>query len=198
MERIVLVRHGATEWSVSGRYTGRTDLPLLPEGEMAARGLAGDVAAYGPFGTVLVSPLQRAMRTAKLLGFAEGALVTDSLMEWDYGTDDGRMKSEIIVDDPTWDLWTDGPHDGEPLASLTERIDGVLSVVRQCPPGNVLIVAHGHSLRVLCARWLGLDATFARSLHLDPTTVSVLGFEHGRPAIIEWNRDGSRPARARV
>jgi broad specificity phosphatase PhoE len=193
MERIVLVRHGATEWSETGRYTGRSDIALLPDGEMAARQLAGDVAAYGPFGTVLVSPLQRAMRTAKLLGFSEGALVTESLMEWDYGKDDGRTKSEIIVEDPSWDLWTDGPHEGESLESLTERIDGVLAVVRQCPPGNVLLVAHGHALRVFCARWLGLPATFGRSLHLDPTTISVLGYEHGRPAIIEWNRDGSRP-----
>jgi broad specificity phosphatase PhoE len=141
---------------------------------------------------VLTSPLQRARRTCELAGFGAEALVTEDLAEWDYGKDEGRTKAEILVDDPSWDIWREGPHGGEPLAALAARVARVIDIARQAG-GDVLCFAHGHSLRTLAAVWFELDPAFAGHLHLDPTTISVLGWEHGRPALIEWNARGSRP-----
>ncbi|MER6710532.1 MULTISPECIES: histidine phosphatase family protein [unclassified Streptomyces] len=192
MGDLLLVRHGETEWSRSGQHTSFTDLPLTRRGEEQAKSLA-PLLAGRPFALVLTSPLGRAARTAELAGLT-GAVTDPDLHEWYYGAYEGITTDEIHRGRPGWDLWTDGGPagpDGEPGESpeeVGERADRVLSRVAEAlPDGDVVLVAHGHFLRVLTARRLGLPPSEGRLFRLETGTVSRLSTEHGRPVIQEWN-----------
>ena len=179
-----LVRHGATEWSEAGRHTSVTDLPLLPAGEEAARGLAARLAGAG-FTTVLTSPRARARRTAELAGFPD-AEVTDDLVEWAYGDYEGRTTPEIRQTVPGWTVWSHPSPGGETGAQVAARCDRVVERARTAG-GRTLVFAHGHVLRVLAVRWLGLPPEDGRLLRLDTATVSVLGSERESPVVLRWN-----------
>jgi broad specificity phosphatase PhoE len=193
MGQLILLRHGETEWSRDGRHTGRTDVSLTRRGEEQARSLA-PLFAVRDIVRAVTSPAIRARRTAELAGLPPP--VTDpNLWEWDYGGYEGRTSAEIRAERPGWYLWVDGvirgdaDHPGESVAEVGERVDAVLDRVRPslADGGDVALVAHGHVLRVLAARWLDLDPSEGRLFALDTGTVSTLGFEHGRPVIISWN-----------
>jgi broad specificity phosphatase PhoE len=184
--RCFLIRHGETEWSRSRRHTGRTDLPLLPgaERKVAAvrRHLAGSEVA-----AVFTSPLRRARETAAHLGLGLEEVVDDDLLEWDYGAYEGRTTEDIHRERPGWDLFVDGAPGGEVLADVTRRVDRVITRIRAVP-GDVVCVAHAHLLRVLAARWVGLDATGGRYFVLGPASVSELGWEREQSVIVAWNQ----------
>ena len=167
---MVLLRHGATEWSKSGRHTGRTDIPLLDEGREQAKA-AGQLLAGWEFAQILVSPLQRAAETCALADF-HGDLDPD-LMEWDYGSYDGLTSAQIRELRPEWSLWGDGVVDGERAADVGRRVDRVIAKARAIE-GDTLCVAHGHVLRVLAARWLGLPPVGGRLFALDVASISLL------------------------
>ena len=179
-----LVRHGATEWSRNGRHTSVTDLPLLPEGEEQAIDLRSRLAGTD-FALVLTSPRQRARRTAELAGFPD-AVVDDDLAEWAYGDLEGLTTAQIQETWPDWTIWTGPWPGGEDPAQIAARLDRVVARCRRTE-GRTLVFAHGHCLRVLAARWLGLDADEGRLFTLDTATIGVLGWEHEAPAVVRWN-----------
>jgi broad specificity phosphatase PhoE len=183
--RVLLLRHGETEWSRLGRHTGRCDVPLDAEGRRRAREVASVLAGRG-FTRVLVSPLSRARETAELAGLTENVEVCDDLVEWDYGEYEGRTAAEIRVERPDWSIWDDGVPGGETLADVGRRADRVVARLRELE-GDVVTVAHGHLLRVLAARWVGLEPGVGRSLVLQTARLGALGHEHGWPAITLWN-----------
>ncbi|MEZ3178670.1 histidine phosphatase family protein [Streptomyces pimonensis] len=191
MGDLLLARHGETEWSRAGRHTGRTDLPLTPAGEAQAESLAPLLAGRA-FGLVLTSPLVRARRTAGLAGLT-GAVEEPDLREWDYGGYEGITTADIHRTRPGWDLWTDGvppgrEFPGESPEQVGERADRVLSrVAGALEEGDVMLVAHGHLLRVLTARRLGLPPACGRLFRLETGTLSRLSLEHGSPVVAEWN-----------
>lgn len=185
--RIFLIRHGETEWSLSGRHTGRTDIPLTRRGEQMARALA-PLLADVTFSRALSSPRQRARHTCELAGF-RAADILPGLAEWDYGDDEGRRSSEIAMDRPGWDIWRDGCPGGETPTAVSERADLVVRHLRDLS-GNVAVFTHGHFGRALAVRWLGLPVTVGQHLMLDPATLSILGLDdrHGMtPVIQRWN-----------
>lgn len=183
-----LVRHGATEWSESGRHTGRTDVPLLAAGEADARALAPRLAGHA-FGLVLTSPLQRARSTAELAGFAD-AEPTDDLREWDYGDYEGVTTPEIRATVPGWTVWTHPSPGGETAEQVRARLDRV--VERVCAvDGDALVFGHGHALRAFTARWLGEPVAAGRFYKLDTATISRLGHERDQSVIMAWNVPGS-------
>ena len=182
---IVLVRHGETEWSASGRHTSRTDVPLTEKGRAAARGL-GERLAGRDFALVLTSPRARARDTCAAAGFGDAAEVTDDLAEWDYGGYEGLTTPEIRVDRPGWLLWDDGVPGGETATQVGARADRVLERALAAD-GDVALFAHGHILRVIGARWLGQPARFGGSLGLDTGSLSELGFEHENRVLLRWN-----------
>jgi probable phosphoglycerate mutase len=192
MAELILVRHGETEWSRTHRHTGRTDVPLTADGEKQARRLAAALA--GPrFALVLVSPAERARRTALLAG-VDGFRVDPDLWEWDYGGYEGVTTARVREDRPGWYLWRDGVipggpgHPGETVEQVGERADRVIARVRgTLERGDVALVAHAHVLRVLTARWLRLPPAAGGLFRLDTGTVSALGFEHEEPVVIRWN-----------
>ncbi len=184
--RCVLVRHGETEWSLDGRHTGRTDLPLLAQGVEQAKALRSRLSGR-TFAAVLTSPLVRARETAELAGLGAEAVVDPDLAEWDYGAYEGMTTDQIRQEHPGWELFTDGVPDGESVEDVAARVDRVIARVRHTP-GDVACVAHSHVLRVLAARWIGLDATVGRSLVLDPAAVSELGWDREHPVVLAWNR----------
>jgi broad specificity phosphatase PhoE len=183
--RMVLLRHGATEWSESGQHTGRTDIPLLNEGWDQAKG-AGQLLRSLEFAQILTSPLQRASETCRLAGF-EGEVEPD-LLEWDYGAYEGLTTPQIQVGRPGWSLWNEGVLEGERAADVGRRADRVIARARQAD-GDTLCVAHGHILRVLTARWLDLPPVAGRLFYLSPGAVSVLGWERETPVVQLWNRE---------
>jgi broad specificity phosphatase PhoE len=190
---IVLVRHGETEWSRAGKHTGRTDVPLTERGRAEAAAL-GAFLRQRQFVLVLTSPLSRAVETCRLAGLGERAQVRDELMEWDYGAYEGRTTLEIRKERPGWSLWSDGVPEGETAADVGARVDRVLAELR-APDGDAAVFAHGHVLRVLAARWLGLDPADGSLFALDTATLSVLGYERETSVIRRWNvaperRDG--------
>jgi broad specificity phosphatase PhoE len=187
--RMVLLRHGATEWSLSGQHTGRTDIPLLDLGREQARA-AGELLAEMTFAQVLTSPLQRARETCGLAGF-DGEPEPD-LLEWDYGSYEGLTSAEIREERPGWDLWFDGVVDGEGAADVGRRVDRVVERARLAQ-GDTLCVAHGHVLRVLTARWLGLPPVGGRLFALGTATVSILGWERDTPVVTLWNDGAEGP-----
>ena len=182
-----LVRHGATAWALSGRHTGRTDLPLLPEGEAEARALA-PVLARQRFAAVLVSPLQRARRTAELAGLGAEARICPDLQEWDYGRYEGITTAEIRAQVPGWTVWSHGCPDGESSPQVEVRCQRVIALAQSLGNGGaVALVAHGHILRSLAGAWLGLGAAGGALLNLNTATLSVLGHERERRTVVRWN-----------
>jgi probable phosphoglycerate mutase len=188
--RLVLVRHGETEWSATGRHTGRTDVPLTERGRAQAAALREALEGW-QFDAVLVSPLGRARETAELLGRPEPVEVVDDLREWDYGADEGRTTAEIRVERPGWTVWSPGPAGGETIDEVAARTARVLRRAA-AHEGDVLLVAHAHVLLVLATRWLQLPPGDGRALHLDPATVSVLERQREQPIIRAWNVSGWR------
>jgi probable phosphoglycerate mutase len=186
LPQVYLVRHGETEWTVSGRHTGLTDLPLTRRGEQEARRL-GERLKGPTFGEVLTSPLERARRTGELAGFPTAVVEVD-LGEWDYGRYEGLKTADIRKDRPDWDLFRDGGPGGESPAVVGARADRVIGRLRAAR-GDVLVFSSGHFLRVLAARWVGLDAAAGRHLLLGTAALSVLGYEHNasEPVIRLWN-----------
>lgn len=188
---VVLVRHGETEWSKSGQHTGRTDIPLTEAGRRQAE-LLREALRDRRFAVVLTSPLQRASETARLAGYGDVALARDDLMEWDYGAYEGLKTVDIRKDEPGWTLWRVGVPEGETAEEVGRRADRAIEESRAAD-GDVLLFAHGHVLRVLAARWLGLAPSEGRLLALDPATISVLAYERETSVIRVWN---ARPAGA--
>ncbi|MCI4066689.1 histidine phosphatase family protein [Micromonospora sp. R77] len=187
MSEILLIRHGETTWSASHRHTSYTDLELTADGERQARALAA-VLGGRRFVGVLASPRKRALRTAHLAGLDVTAVEPD-LAEWNYGEYEGRTGAEIQEERPNWNIWTDGGLGGESPAQVGARLDRVLDrVAPLLERGSVALVGHGHSLRVLGARWIGLPPSAGALLRLDTATVSALGHEHGRRVILRWNQ----------
>jgi probable phosphoglycerate mutase len=193
MAQLWLLRHGATSWARQGRHTGRTDLPLLPEGEAEARAAGPLLRAMAgpPFAAVLVSPLQRARRTAELAGLGDQARVCDDLMEWNYGAYEGITTAEIRRSVPDWTVWSHGCPGGEDSAAVQQRCERVIALAEElaAEAGNprVALVAHGHILRSLAGTWLGLGAGGGALLVMGTASVGVLGHERQRRAILHWN-----------
>lgn len=189
MSELWLIRHAQTAWSETGRHTGRTDVPLAPAGETAAAALAPRLAGHR-FSTVFCSPLVRAARTAELAGLGAHLRPLDDLVEWDYGDYEGLTSQQIVAQRPHWSLWRDGCPGGESPAAVGERADRALATIGAsltAAGDPVAAVAHGHLLRVLAARWLHQTPAFGAALVLGPASISVLGSEHGAPAIVRWN-----------
>jgi broad specificity phosphatase PhoE len=186
MGELILVRHGETEWARDGRHTGRTDVPLTPHGEEQARALA-PLLADPKFVLALVSPARRARDTAEQAGLT-GYELDERLWEWDYGAYEGRTTLEIREERPGWYLWRDGVIGGETADQVGARVGHVLDRVRpRLAEGDVMLVAHGHVLRVLTARWLGLPPADGRLFKLGTGTLSSLGTEHDEPVLSTWN-----------
>ncbi len=186
--KMLVVRHGETDWSRDGRHTGRTDVPLSAAGEEQARQLAAELASWDPV-LVLSSPLQRALRTAELAGLESE--VDDDLAEWDYGVYEGRTTAEIrdTGGDRGWSVWTSPAGLGESLDDVARRAADVLE---RCRPvledgGDVVLVSHAHLLRILTARWLGLPPRAGEKLVLEPAGTGVLGHERETPVLLRWN-----------
>ena len=184
---IYLARHGETAWSLSGQHTGLTDLPLTERGERNARSLGDRLRGLG-FTNVFTSPLQRAARTCELAGFSGVAEVDRDLVEWNYGEYEARTSDDIHRERPDWELFHDGVPGGETLAEIGARADRVVGRLRKIQ-GDVLIFSSGHFLRVVAARWLGLEPRAGRYFTLSTASLSVLGYEHSlsEPAIRLWN-----------
>ena len=182
---VVLARHGETEWSLTGRHTGKTDLPLTEEGRRQAMALGPRLRAW-TFSLVLTSPLQRALETCRLAGYGDHAQVRPDLVEWDYGRYEGLTSTQIEKIQPNWSLWRDGGPGGEEAADVGRRADRVIAEVRGVE-GDTLIFAHGHVLRVLASRWLDEPPEGGRHYALQTATLSVLTYEHADPVIRHWN-----------
>jgi len=184
---IYLARHGETAWSLTGQHTGLTDLPLTDRGEQNARALAQRLNGLS-FVKVFTSPLQRARKTCELAGFGAAAEVDRALLEWDYGQYEGRRTAEIHAERPDWQLFRDGCPGGESPDQVAARADSVLSRARAIQD-NVLLFSSGHFLRVLAARWLGVEPAGGRFFMLSTASLSALGYEHNRfqPVVHLWN-----------
>jgi probable phosphoglycerate mutase len=180
-----LIRHGETKWSASGAHTGRTDLPLTPEGEIKAKKVGTLLGGHG-FAMVLTSPMQRARRTCALAGLGARALLEPNLAEWDYGDYEGRTTAEIQELRPGWSLFRDGVPHGEKIEQVAVRAQMVIDRAAAAA-GDVALFAHGHILRILCACWLGLPPNAARLFALGTASVSILGYEHDTRVITRWN-----------
>jgi broad specificity phosphatase PhoE len=192
MGDLILLRHGQTEWSATGQHTGRTDIPLTARGVADAIEL-GPMLAGRPIVAAFSSPAARAVQTAELAGIA-GSKQDPDLWEWDYGGYEGMTSAQIQRERPGWDLWRDGiipgdaAHPGETVDEVGARTDRVIArTLAYLVDGDVVLVAHGHVLRVLTARWLGLPAAYGRLFRLDTGTMSTLSFEHEDPVIATWN-----------
>ena len=186
--QIWLIRHGETQWSKDGRHTSRTDLPLTAEGERRAQAL-GKWLAGRPFALVLASPMRRALETCRLAGYSGEP--TPDLAEWDYGSFEGLTTAQIQVDHPGWTIWNATPPGGETAQQVGARVDRVIAraiAASGVSGGDVALFAHGHGLRVLAARWLGLDPEGGRLLELSTGSVSVLGYERDTRVVHLWNR----------
>ncbi|MCD9199023.1 histidine phosphatase family protein [Aeromicrobium wangtongii] len=184
LHELWLVRHGETAWSMNGQHTSVTDLELTANGEAVAEGLAAPLSRVD-FAQVLTSPRKRARRTAELAGFAS-AEPDEDLAEWAYGDYEGMTTPEIQESVPRWSVWTHDSPGGESAAEVAARLDRVVQRARAVD-GRTLVFAHGHSLRVLAARWLGLEVAGGRMFDLDTATISVLGDDRGTPVVRRWN-----------
>lgn len=183
--RVFLLRHGATAWSESGRHTGRTDLPLSDRGRAEAEAV-GRALGGRRFALVLVSPLDRARETCALAGYRDEAVVDEDLLEWDYGTYEGITTAEIRVTVPGWSVWDGAVPRGESIEQVAARADRVIARAGEVD-GDVALFSHGHLLRVLTARWCGLDPREGRRFPLETGTRSVLGWEHESRGVRLWN-----------
>lgn len=182
---IWIIRHGQTEWSRSGRHTGRTDIPLTERGEREAAELRLRLGAQR-FSLVFSSPLLRAWDTCRLAGYGDVAVKTDDLLEWDYGAYEGRTAAEIREEVPGWSIWTDGVPGGETAEQVATRARRVMDQAAQTA-GDVALFAHGHVLRILAATWVGLPTLDGRLFALGAAAISVLGWENGDRVIRTWN-----------
>jgi broad specificity phosphatase PhoE len=182
---VVLVRHGETEWSRDLRHTGLTDIPLTEAGREEAGGLGAALAEWS-FGRVITSPLERAVETCRLAGLAETAERSDALLEWDYGEYEGITTKQIREERPDWYLWRDGCPGGETATQVGARVDPLVEELKRSEE-DVALFAHGHLLRVLAARWLGLAPEDGALLALSTATLSALGFERETAVIRRWN-----------
>jgi broad specificity phosphatase PhoE len=185
MPGVWLVRHGETEWSKAGRHTGHTDIGLTATGQQQARRL-GRQLRHHRFALVLSSPMGRALETARLAGFRDRAQTDRDLSEWDYGAYEGISTAEIRRTVPGWTIWTHPVPDGEAIDAVGVRADRVIVRIRAAK-GDVIVFGHGHLLRVLAARWIGLPPSTGRRLALGTATLSVLGWERETPVIERWN-----------
>ena len=184
-QRVSLIRHGETEWSVSRRHTGTTDIPLTQNGQAAAR-LLMPALAEQKFDVVLVSPLRRARETCELAGLGALATIEADLREWNYGEYEGLTPAQIRVTAPGWQIFRDGCPGGESPAEVGARVDRLIAKLRTIG-GQAALFAHGHLLRVLASRWLGLPVACGAHFLLRPASLSVLGYYHGLGAIEQWN-----------
>ncbi|HUU60833.1 MAG TPA: histidine phosphatase family protein [Acidimicrobiia bacterium] len=182
---MVLVRHGQTEWSAEGRHTGRTDVPLTNLGRRQADAL-GEMLGGAHFAAVLSSPLSRAWETMERAGYAADGVASEELLEWDYGVYEGRRTADIRLEVPGWSVWTHEIVGGESVEQVGERADRAIARALAAD-GPVVIFAHGHILRIIAARWMGLPAVTGRALCLDTATVSTLGWERENRVIRYWN-----------
>ncbi|WP_263375920.1 histidine phosphatase family protein [Granulicella aggregans] len=190
MAEVWLIRHGETEWSLSGAHTSRTDISLTDHGRVRAEELKAYLKGK-KFAAVFTSPMQRARETCKIAGYGDVAVIDEGLREWDYGIFEGKTTKEIRVDHPNWSVWKDEIVDGEPVEHVGERADGVIarSLAAAGADGQVALFAHAHILRILAARWIGLPATGGSLLALGTGSLSVLGFERETHVIKSWNRE---------
>jgi probable phosphoglycerate mutase len=184
-QRVCLIRHGETEWTLNGRHTGTTDIPLTENGRHVARQWNPVLRRY-TFELVLTSPMQRARETCELAGLGDQAEVDCDLKEWNYGEYEGLTPEQIYARRPTWMIFTDGCPGGESPTQVQERLDRVIARVRGVR-GNVALFSHGHFLRSFGARWLGFRAEEGRLFVLEPATVSVMGYYRDVPAVLGWN-----------
>ena len=191
MGELLVARHGETEWSANGRHTGRTDLPLTETGRRRARGLGGLLAGQS-FALVLTSPLKRAIETCELAGLGGQGQVRDDLREWDYGAYEGLTTAEILERRGDWSLWRDGCPEGEQAADVGARADRVIAEARAAT-GRAIAFGHGHMLRVLGARWVGLPPGDGGLLKLDTEALCTLGYEHALPVVVHWNQTPHEP-----
>lgn len=185
IQEVYLIRHGETEWSLNGRHTGTTDIPLTENGRRLAKVLAVALAKEN-FALVLTSPLRRARETCELAGFGTRAEIDRDLMEWNYGAYEGLTPKEIHTQAPGWMIFTDGCPGGESPAQVGARTDRLIARVRSVA-GDVALFAHGHLFRTLAARWLGLPAVAGSHFLLDTATLNVLSYYRGIPAVKRWN-----------
>jgi broad specificity phosphatase PhoE len=186
-----LVRHGETEWSLSGAHTSRTDIPLTEHGRKRAEELR-DFLKGTEFAKVLVSPMQRARETCKIAGFGAQAIVERGLMEWDYGESEGKTTKEMRekYGKPDWSVWSDPIIGGETVEHVGERADGVIArALDGVTEGKVALFAHAHILRITAARWIGLEARAGKLFGLGTGSVSVLGWERETRVVSRWNRE---------
>jgi probable phosphoglycerate mutase len=185
--QVFLARHGETAWTVSGQHTGLSDIPLTERGERNARRLGERLKGLS-FARVFSSPLQRARRTGELAGFGDRIELDPDLVEWNYGRYDGKTTAEILKENPKWQLFLDGCPDGESVAQIGARADRVVARLRAVD-GDVLVFSSGHFLRVLAARWCGVDPPAGRYFYLGTATLSAVGYDHNRnePVIRLWN-----------
>jgi len=184
-QRVMLIRHGETDWSLTGRHTSVTDLPLTVEGERRSTALVPFLRSWN-FGLVLCSPRLRARRTCELLGFGPQAQITQDLCEWNYGKYEGLTTAEIRKSVPSWTVFSQPCPSGESADDVSVRVDRVILKVREFG-GDTLLVAHAHCLRVLTARWLGLSPESARFFNLETGRWSLLGYEHECPVMKVWS-----------
>jgi len=185
LRELWLVRHGETEWSRSGAHTGRTDIPLTAAGQENAAAM-GRLLGGRRFALVLTSPLERAWETCRLAGYGAEARIDPNLIEWDYGDYEGRTTSEIQKDVPGWSLWVSGVPHGETVEQVGARAEAVIERALQAD-GDVALFAHGHVLRILTARWLGLAADAGRLFALGTASMGTLGYERTTRVITRWN-----------
>jgi len=182
---IILVRHGETEWTVSGQHTGTTDLPLTVHGEDQAYGLKTKLAEF-PISHVFTSPLLRAKETCRMAGYLQRAKIDRDLVEWNYGMYEGKTSEEIQSQRPGWNIFVNGAPEGESIEDIGARADRVLARLSSLD-GNILLFSHGHFLRVLGVRYLGLSVSCGRYFILKPASISILGHEHGSRALDAWD-----------
>lgn len=195
LPQVWLVRHGETEWSRSGKHTGRTDVPLTSEGMAAAERL-GEVLGCRPYAAVWSSPSKRASDTCRLAGYADACARRHDLAEWDYGAYEGVKTADILAERPGWDLFRDGCPGGETAADVGTRVDRIISELRGLE-ADALLFSSAHVLRVLAARWVGLTPEGGALLTLGTASISMLGYEHdlNEPVIHRWNLPGSANSR---
>ena len=186
-----LIRHGETEWSLSGAHTGRTDLPLTAEGERRAAAM-GEFLKGRPFSLVLTSPMLRARETCRIAGYGAQAQIETNLSEWNYGDYEGKSTPDIRKERPGWELWHDGVPNGETVEQVYARAGQVIHRTEQSD-GDVALFAHGHILRILTACWLSLKPVDGRLFALSTATLSILGYEREQRVISRWNQPVSTP-----
>ena len=184
-DKIYLIRHGETEWTISGQHTGTTDVPLTEKGKEDAMKLKKELQDIS-FQLVLSSPMQRAFNTCELAGFAKQTQLDPDLLEWNYGEYEGLTTKQIWKNDPHWEIFTSGAPGGESIADVGARATHILAKLKSVH-GTVAVFSHGHFLRALAARWLGLPTNEGRLFDLHPASISILGLEHQHHVISQWN-----------